>query len=40
MVRATLFHLLEQGLNEDRDTMLAGLKLAARVQPLRARMRQ
>ncbi|MEV7125648.1 TetR family transcriptional regulator [Streptomyces sp. NPDC093260] len=40
VVRATLFGLLEQGLTEDRDTTLARLKLAARVQPLRARMRQ
>ncbi|MER5525046.1 TetR family transcriptional regulator [Streptomyces sp. NPDC002677] len=40
VVRATLFDLLEQRISQDRETMLARLKLASRVQPLRARMWQ
>ncbi|MFJ3780091.1 TetR family transcriptional regulator [Streptomyces sp. NPDC090075] len=40
VVRATLFDLLERRINQDRETMLARLKLVSRVQPLRARMWQ
>ncbi|MEU6366227.1 TetR family transcriptional regulator [Streptomyces sp. NPDC046931] len=40
VVRATLFDLLEQRISQDRETMLARLRLVSRVQPLRARMWQ
>ncbi|MGV9244462.1 TetR/AcrR family transcriptional regulator [Streptomyces sp. NPDC003710] len=40
VVHATLFDLLEQRIGQDRDAMLARLRLVSRVQPLRARMWQ
>ncbi len=40
VVRSTLFDLLEQRISQDRETMLARMKLASKVQMLRARMWQ
>ncbi|MEU6098347.1 TetR family transcriptional regulator [Streptomyces sp. NPDC047079] len=40
VVRAALFDLLEQRISQDRETMLARLRLISRVQALRARMWQ